>query len=64
MTPHPSWSEPLRRHRRRMRIAAAVDLGTLAALILGAAVALAIIARAALITLINLTLPGLPPGCC
>ncbi|VDC28251.1 hypothetical protein [Pseudogemmobacter humi] len=64
MMPRASWSEPLRRHRRRMTIAAALDLGTAAALILLLSTLAVIGGRAVLITLLNLTSPGLPPGCC
>lgn len=64
MIPRASWSEPLRRHRRRMTLAAIRDLGILVALTALLASLAVIAGRSVLITLLNLTSPGLPPGCC
>lgn len=64
MIPRASYSAPLDRFLRRRRWLLRVEALTAIMLMIFAVVLVAILGHAALTTLLNLTFPGIPPGCC
>ncbi|MCB5410473.1 hypothetical protein [Pseudogemmobacter faecipullorum] len=64
MTPRQPYPEQLGKFMRRRRLVHQLEGLTAIALVFGAALLAACVGRAVLITLLNLTGPALPPGCC
>lgn len=64
MIPRASYSEPLTRYRRRRSFLLQFEGLTVIAGVIFLAFVGAVLARSLILTLLNLTFPGTPPGCC